>query len=89
MVEQFEVVELTRQEFDALPEYSCSLPSGTTIGKRWKCNKDAYRGRHSVISAAEERITGVPENWWVGTYVEDPDPNLVGIKWQKIQLKKE
>lgn len=27
---------LTRQEFDELLEYSLSVPTGTTIGKRWK-----------------------------------------------------
>lgn len=29
-------VQLTQAEFDALPEYSCSLPTGTTTGKLWK-----------------------------------------------------
>lgn len=86
---EYETIELTRQEFQDLPEYSCSLPTGTTIGKRWKKNQDAYRGEHSVISAAEEKITGIPVNWWMGEYIEDPDPKLVGIKWRKIALKKE
>lgn len=29
-------VELSAQEFDALEEYSLSVPTGTTLGKRWK-----------------------------------------------------
>ena len=87
MAEEVELVELTRREFDELPEYSCTLPTGTTIGKKWKCNRNAYRGRDTAISDAEEKITGIPINWWMGTYVDHPDPKLVGIKWQKIQLK--
>lgn len=89
MDQEYEVIELTREEFDALGEYSCSLPTGTTIGKRWKKNADAYQGEHSVISAAAERITGIPANWYMGEYVDDPNPKLVGIKWRKIVLKKE
>lgn len=30
------IVKLTQSEFAALPEYSHSVPTGTTIGKRWK-----------------------------------------------------
>lgn len=30
------VLRLTPDEFLALPEYSRSLPTGTTIGKRWR-----------------------------------------------------
>lgn len=29
-------VMLSRDDFNKLPEYSCSLPTGTTTGKRWK-----------------------------------------------------
>jgi hypothetical protein len=29
-------VSITREELEALPEYSCSIPTGTTIGKRWR-----------------------------------------------------
>ncbi len=32
-----DLVVLPLSEVNALPEYSCSLPTGTTIGKRWKC----------------------------------------------------
>lgn len=33
---------LTRDDFDDLPEYSASLPTGTTPGKRWK--RDTAQG---------------------------------------------
>ena len=29
-------LRLTQREFDCLPEYSTTVPTGTTIGKRWK-----------------------------------------------------
>ena len=86
--EPVEWVELTKSEFNALPEYSCSLPSTTTIGKTWRCNRDVYSPRAN-ISATEEKITGRLNNWWMGTYYEliPANPNRVGIKWQKIRLK--
>lgn len=34
-----DALALTRAEFDALPEYSFSLPTGTTPGKAWKKHK--------------------------------------------------
>jgi hypothetical protein len=31
-----EIIGLSRKEFDALPEYSFSNPTGVIIGKQWK-----------------------------------------------------
>jgi hypothetical protein len=31
-----DITLLTQKEFDALPEYSRSNPTGTTVGKKWK-----------------------------------------------------
>lgn len=47
-----EVVRLTWAELKALPEYSCSLPTGTTIGKRWKKNQHAYHRPHADTCSA-------------------------------------
>lgn len=61
-----DTIRLTLAEFDALLDYSSSIPTGTTIGKRWKRRKvyhDESRG------------------WVVGEFVEHPDPDVVGIKW--------
>lgn len=33
-----EEIKLTQEEFDKLPEYSLTYPTGATIGKKWKCN---------------------------------------------------
>lgn len=86
-----EEIELTKAEFDELGEYSgCSLPTGTSIGKRWKRNEDAY-GPRSSISLAEEKMGDVFPDWWMGEYYElnPPVKDTVGIRWKKIRLKKE
>jgi hypothetical protein len=67
-----ETIRLTQEEFDKLREYSCSLPTATTIGKRWKRNINAFR-------------EGPPE-WYLGEFVEDEDPEKVGINWYTILI---
>lgn len=69
--ETIEVVELTQAEFDELPEYSCSLPTGTTIGKEWK-RGEPYRAPR--------------ERWYRGMYVESEREGYVKVKWQRIRV---
>ena len=55
--------------FEALKrmdEYSCSLPTLTTIGKRWRC---------------ATKYTGPRTEWKIATFVEHPNPERVGIEW--------
>jgi hypothetical protein len=59
-------------EFKALPEYSATHPTGTTIGKRWR----RHDGAHDPIF---RQRGGIPI-WYVLEYVAHPDPKLVGIK---------
>lgn len=63
---------ISREDLFALPEYSCSIPTGTTIGKQWRCDVHAYRSRAAPAEFHE---------WRIGEYVEHPDPHTVGIKW--------
>ena len=58
-----EVISL--EDLRNLPEYSCSIPTGTTIGKRWRCCSDR---RHPDTT-----------NWLIKTYATDPDPKYVKI----------
>ena len=37
------IVRLTTPQFEALLEYSSSLPTGTTIGKRWRRREPYYQ----------------------------------------------
>ena len=67
---------MTQQEFDDLPEYSCSLPSGTYFGKRWTCNRHAFM-----------RDAPPEPNWWMAEYVEDyENKDKVHIIWRKVIL---
>lgn len=45
---------LTQAEFDALPDYSCTVPSGVIAGKQWK--------RRRVY-------TDESQGWLIGRYV--------------------
>ena len=72
-------VRLTRAEFNSLLEYSCSLPTGTRIGKKW---------RRRVPYVHNPRIT---PQWYQGEYV--PCAELgprgepqVGIEWSEIVI---
>jgi hypothetical protein len=90
-------VKLTRAEFEALGEYSCTLPTGTTIGRRWKRNQNAYRQPvcahlHPWDGYKEPSFRG--DNWWMGEYALDPKAKLLPdgrpatylIRWSKIEL---
>lgn len=65
-------IMLTRKEFDDLPEYSCSLPTGTTVGKQWK-RRVPYQIR-----------VDPPNEWYLGEYVETYELGQIGIEWTKI-----
>lgn len=64
-------VEMTQQEVDDLLEYSTTLPTGKTIGKRWK------RYLHLGPRAG---------SWVLCEYVPDPDPGYVGIASHLIRV---
>lgn len=64
---------LTKAEFDALDEYSASLPTGTTVGKRWK----RHHGAHDRAFIAG----GGQPTWMIGEFVEIGHPTAVGIEW--------
>lgn len=71
------VICMLQHEFDALPEYSATFPTGQTIGKMWR--------RHD---GAHDRRCKNPQ-WFVLQYVDHPDPKLVGIKWYRPILPRE
>lgn len=85
-----ELIPLFSWELESMGEYSCSIPTGTTIGKKWKCNRNAYRSQVGQTEPKElqfysqQMLGPLPPDWWVGEYVEDPDPKMVGIVWRKV-----
>ena len=67
-------VRLFHWEFESIDDYSCSLPSATTMWKVWKNNKNAYNSRR------------LP-NWYLGQYVPTDKKDYIGIRWFKIVLR--
>jgi len=88
-----ETVILSKEEFDDMPEYSCTLPSGTTLGKVWKCDSLA------VAPLEEKRRLALAHksqhDWYMGGYVPDPNakldkdgqPDTVRIVWRKVEIE--
>jgi hypothetical protein len=67
-------VVMTEAELRRLPEYSCTLPTGPRIGFRW-------RRRHPYRT---DQIDDAHADWFLGEAIEDPNPELVGIRWKRI-----
>lgn len=67
-------VRMTQAEVDALLEYSRSLPTGTTPGKRWKLQVYA-------------KVNGktVPDGWWLGEYGK-VHGDQIDIQWSRISI---
>jgi hypothetical protein len=65
-------------ELKALPEYSCSVPSGQYPGKSWKRN---------VLAFARLPGPTVFEEWWIGQYHAVPGfSGYVYTFWFKVVL---
>lgn len=70
-------LHLTKAEFDALPEYSATFPTGTTPGKQWK----RHDGAHDP--SCDKPV------WMIGEYDPTDDgkgPNIK-INWYVPVLK--
>jgi hypothetical protein len=76
---------MTLREFEDLLDYSCSLPTGTTPGKRWK---------RSDVYAVYARGGVGPLHWRMGEYGTDiqADPRgdrfgkTIDIIWRSILI---
>lgn len=64
---------LTKYEFDILPNYSCSLPTGIVLGKRWKRAVHYHRQKPT-------------DEWLMGEYAEHKDPTKAKIIWRTITI---
>ncbi len=76
-------------ELDKLTEYSGSFPTGTTIGKRWKCNIHREEPPTDEFGHAFGFPGfGSPPLWVVGEYAEiDGDAEHVRVRWWKPTLR--
>ena len=70
-----QIVTMTPEEFKQLPEYSCSFPDSSQLGKQWKCNRNAYPPRQ-----------GTTPLWFLGEYTEHPNPKKFYIRWHRIRV---
>lgn len=74
-----DAVLLTRKEFRDLPEYSTTLPTGTTPGKAWKCRRPYWAKREDA-------------DWWRGVF-GNPYPlghrhhGQIPIGWRRIRVE--
>lgn len=75
MPELLEEDVMTQAELKALPDYSCTFPTGTTIGKKWR-RREPYETGRGIVNA-----------WYTGEYVDYPDSKMVGVKWRKVVIR--
>ena len=68
-----ETIRMTEQGFMKLKEYSCSIPTGVVIGKRWRRNVTAFMG-------------GLKPHWVVGEYGPHEDPKKAAILWHDVEV---
>ena len=64
------------EDFEAMLEYSASFPTGTYLGKVWKCSDVFYK--HRDLSA--------PLKWQLAEYVPCDIPGEIGIKWRVLEV---
>jgi hypothetical protein len=74
VIEPTTTVELTLEELRKLPEYSLTLPTATTTGKRWRRHEPYMRNCKD----------GHCGHWWRGEYVAGAQSGMVGIVWLRI-----
>lgn len=74
-------IRMFKEDFDALLEYSCSLPTGTEIGKRWKRDQNAYLPLRKLFFGWYK--PKYRANWFVGEYAESKQEGKVDIIWRK------
>lgn len=81
------IVTMTRQQLEALPEYSCSNPTGLRVGKRWKRNQTAFGPRHIgfTVLGIELQIPVLPV-WWVAEVHQGPEPMWIVVRWSRVAL---
>ena len=76
------ILSMTAEELRALPEYSSTYPTGTTLGKRWKCN--IHPECNGAAGYPPERCL-----WVVGEYYDIGRADRIGIRWYDVALLEE
>ena len=71
-----ETAIMDRVYFEEMAEYSCSMPTGVFLGKRWKRDDTAYN--HLRGKPPE------PPHWVMGEYVKSDDLKMAATKWREV-----
>ena len=79
-------IEMTSAELVALPEYSCSSPTGVRIGKRWRHNTNAFRPPVRATICGVDFVVPWPAEWWLCEYAESKKPGYVDIKSARVRI---
>lgn len=73
------IIRLFPWELKSMPEYSCTLPSATTLWKMWK------RDVNEPIRFHKKK--DLPRCWVVGQFIPHETPGFVGIRWFEVHLR--
>lgn len=74
----YQILRLTPREFETLPEYSASMPTGVFIGKRWK-RLDGSHDRAFLAAGGKPR-------WLVGEYQVCAEPTKARTVWYRPHI---
>ena len=66
---------LDEAAFEALLDYSCSIPTGVIPGKQWKRRVPYHTGPN------------ITNTWYLGEYGEADDEDIVPITWRRIMRR--
>ena len=69
---------MDRATFEALPEYSGTIPTGVYPGKMWRRHDGAYE--------FAQRRTTKPPRWLLGWYGECDDPKRCSVNFREVLL---
>lgn len=67
-IDELPTERIKARVFFALPEYSATIPTGVTIGKRWRC----------LVGAHDPYFRGKPR-WVIREFVAVENPKMAGI----------
>jgi hypothetical protein len=74
-------LQMTLRALEALLEYSCSLPTGTTPGKRWRNHYGSYLPNFTS--------NGGKPRWIIGEYDPNakPEDKTIAINWYRPVIR--
>ena len=85
-------IYLTQKEFDDLPEFSISVPTGNRPGRTWKRHNYVFKNKHGAVFNAgmlpelKNGLELVEDRWFHGEYIWSPPPHegMIETRWHLI-----